>query len=56
MDGEHRDSPQAALAHLALGLVVPAARRKVELPEKADITRMLLTGGIYPGNIGWQKT
>jgi len=54
MDGEHRDSPKRLLAHLALGLV-PAARWKVEMPEKADITRMLLTGGIYPDNIARRK-
>src|ERR1700680_4088657 len=49
MDGEHGDSP-SGLAHLAPRLVVPAARREVELPEEADITRMLLTNEIYPGN------
>jgi hypothetical protein len=43
MDDEHRCSPKRLLAHLALDLVVPAARWKVEMPEKADITRMLLT-------------
>jgi hypothetical protein len=36
--------PQRLLAHLALGFLVPAARWKVEMPEKANITRMLLTG------------
>ena len=51
MDDEHRYSPKRLLAHLALDLVVPAARWKVEVPEKADITRMLLTELIYPGNI-----
>jgi hypothetical protein len=36
--------PQAAFgASRARALVVPAARRKVEMAETADITRMLLT-------------
>jgi uncharacterized protein len=32
-------------------LVVPATRRKVEMFQKVDITRILLTFTIYPGNI-----
>jgi hypothetical protein len=51
MDDEHRNSPKRLLAHLALDLVVPAARRKVEMSQKVDITRILLTFVISPGNI-----
>jgi hypothetical protein len=43
MDGEHRDSPSRFWRIARQALVVPAARRKVEMAEKADITRMLLT-------------
>jgi hypothetical protein len=43
MDGEHRDSPKPPWRISRQALVVPAARWKVEMPEKADITRMLLT-------------
>ena len=35
---------------LARRLVVPVERRKVEIPERRDITRMLWTKLFYPGN------
>src|SRR5438105_6921475 len=48
MNGEHGDFPSRFWRVLRQASVVPAARWKVEMPE---ITRMLLTAVIYPGNI-----
>jgi hypothetical protein len=56
MDGEHRDSPKQPVAHLAPAF--GGASRALESRDvrRVDITRMLLTGEIYPGNIRRQKT
>src|SRR6266446_10052856 len=52
MNGEHCDSPQPLLALLrAIRWCQPRAG-KSRCPERGDITRMLLTDEIYPGNIG----
>src|SRR3981081_1254573 len=54
MNGKHGGSPRT-LARRRDALVVPARRGKVEmLQQGGNITRMLLTRLIYPGNI-WLK-
>jgi hypothetical protein len=50
MDGEHWRFPPGERRALRRS-VVPAARKIVETPKPAYITRVLLTKLIHPGNI-----
>src|SRR6476660_5542399 len=52
MDGEHRDSPKPLLALLRAVRWCQPRAGKSRCPKRGDITRMLLTDEIYPGNIG----